>query len=175
MRIKFSNLKGILNTVTKTALPLRIDVCERTQYIFYTTLHTPSMKYNYVILNITGTFCPQEFLEHFCYFCCCFCLKPSFILPRSATIIMCMTQFIEGTIKMCRWVMVRVFIMCVIWLLCCQAVSRVCVVGVEQGSSWQFMRGLVSHFREMMVWWIGQRACALSLCVCVCMWESGKH
>ncbi len=44
----------------------------------------------------------------------------------------------------------------------------VCVVGVEQGSSWKFMRGLVSHFREMMVWWIGQRACALSLCVCVC-------
>ncbi len=155
MRIKFSNLKEILNTVTKTALPLRINVCERTQYIF---------------LNITGTFCPQKFLEHFC---CCFCLKPSFILARSATIIMCMTQVIEGTIKMCRWIMVRVFIMCVIWLLCCQAVSRVCVVGVEQGSSWQFMRGLVSHFREMMVWWIGQRACALSLCVC--MWESGKH
>lgn len=34
MRIKFSNLKEILNTVNQTALPLRTDVCVGTQYIF---------------------------------------------------------------------------------------------------------------------------------------------
>lgn len=57
--------------------------------------------------------------------------------------------------------MVRVF-ECVMWHLCCQAVCRVCVCG-EAG---QTMRALLSHFGEIMVWWIGQRACALSLCVC---------
>ncbi len=88
-----------LNTVTKTAI---YDVCESTQYIFY-TLHTPRLKYNDVILNITGAICSQRFLEHFCYFCWRFCLKPSFIFALvSQSIIMCMTQFIEGTIKMCR-------------------------------------------------------------------------